>query len=146
MQIFTLGKKPEGKLEYIPREILTESVPGQLYEIHIRTQSLLGRGGPDKETIASILIKELPERFNGLIIHWIEINDEMIKVSITGSPFAWAALFLALPQILAVIGVTVLMIGVYLLWTHVPGYVVGLIVIGALLIFVGPKITDLWKR
>ncbi len=141
MQVLTLGKKPEGKLEYIPREILTESVPGQLYEIHIRTQSLLGR--PDKETIASILVKELPKRFNGLSIHWIEVNDEMIKVAITGSPFAWAALFLVLPQILAVIGVTVIMIGVFLLWTHVPGYVIGIIVIGALLLYIAPKIT--WK-
>ncbi len=141
MQIFTLGKKPEGELKYIPREILTESVPGAIYEIHIRTQSLLGRGGPDKETIATILIKELPTRFNGLKIHWIQINDEMIKVAITGSPFAWSALFLALPQILSVIGVTILMIGVYLLWAHVPGYVIGLIIVGALILYIAPKIT-----
>lgn len=132
--ILTLGKKPEGKLEYIPREILTESVPGQLYELHIRTETIT-----DKEAVAQVLIKELP-KIHGLTIQWIEISDEKIKVAITGSPFAWSALLLVIPQILSVIGVTVIMIGVFLLWAHVPGYVIGLIVVGALLLYIAPKI------
>ncbi len=129
------GTKLLGKTMYIPRKMLTESVPGQIYHIDIKT-----KGVPNPEEAIRVLRTELPKKFPGLKVHWIEVHDPYIKLQITGSPFAWALLLMFLPQILALSGIVVLLIAVYLFMVTVPTWMYALLGLGAVLIFFGPSI------
>lgn len=140
MQPLVLGEQIEGELVYIPREALSESVIGQNYEAHIRTQSLLGLGGASKENIAKIIMQELPKRVPGLKLKWIRIEDTMLKLQFEGSPFAWALFLTALPAILRLVGITVALIGIYLVWTKIPGWTLGIIFMGLSLLYLAPKL------
>jgi len=136
MSAVTLGVRAGGNFRYIPRDMLSESIPGQLYELHIQTEPCTGC----KEAVADTLLIELPARFHGLEIRWIEVEDTMIRVQLKGSPFSWPALLAALPEILALAGVVMLLAGVYMLWSYIPGWTIGLIIVGILLLWQGPKI------
>ncbi len=140
MQPLVLGKRIEGDLIYIPNKMLSESTIGQIYEVHVRTQGLLGLGGASKENIANILVKELPKRVPGLKLKWICIEDTLIKIQLVGSPFAWALFLTILPAILRLVGVAVVLIGIYLVWTRIPGWTLGIIVTGILLFYMTPKL------
>ncbi|GAI83790.1 unnamed protein product [marine sediment metagenome] len=140
MQALVLGKRIEGDLIYIPNKMLSESTIGQIYEVHVRTQGLLGLGGASKENIANIIVKELPKRVPGLKLKWILIEDTLIKIQLEGSPFAWALFLTILPAILRLVGVAVVLIGIYLVWTRIPGWTLGLIVTGILLFYMTPKL------
>lgn len=120
--------------------MLSESTIGQIYEAHVRTQSLLGLGGASKENIANIIVKELPKRVPGLKLKWICVDDTMIKLQFEGSPFAWALFLTILPSLLSIVGVAVVLIGIYLVWTKIPGWTLGLIVAGILLFYMAPKL------
>lgn len=141
MQALVLGNQIKGDLIYIPNKALSESVIGQTYEAHIRTESLLGLGGASKENIANILMQELPKRVPGLKLKWIKIEDTMIKLQFIGSPFAWSLFIAALPQILNLVGITITVIGVYLIWSKTPSYVIGLLALGLILIYFAPGIS-----
>ena len=136
-----IGKRILGKTEYIPRAMLIESVPGQIYEVEIRT-----KGVSNPEQAISTLNVELPKKFNGLKVHWIGADGSVIKMQITGSPFAWAAFMLFLPSILTVIGIAVTLIAVYLVWTLVPPWVTALLIIGTILTLFGSQMGDLIMR
>ena len=140
MQPLTLGEQTKGELIYIPRKALSESVIGQTYEAHVRTQSLLGLGGASKENIANIIIQELPKRVPGLKLNWIEVEDTMIKIQFIGSPFAWTVFLAALPSILQLVGITVSLIGIYLVWSKIPGWTLGVLLIGLSLLYLAPKL------
>ena len=140
IQPLIIGKQTEGELTYIPRETLTESVIGQTYEAHVRTQSLLGLGGASKENIANIIIRELPKRVPGLKLNWIEVGDTMIKLQFIGSPFAWSLFLAALPSILQLVGITVSLIGVYLVWSKIPSWTLGVLLLGLALLYLAPKL------
>ena len=143
MQAYTLGIRPKGKLEYIPAKMLSESAVGQLYEIHVRTQSLLGRGGTSKDDIAGILMRELPKRVPGLKVKWISIEDTMIKIVVEGSPFLWLVVLEALPAILSLVGVAVALIGIYMVWSAIPSWTLGLLIVAMVLIYLAPKLGGL---
>ena len=130
MQPLTLGEHKDGDLIYMPYKTLSESVIGQTYEAHVKTQGLLGRGGASKENIANIIIQELPKRVPGLKLNWIEVDDTMIKLQFIGSPFAWAVFLSALPSILGLVGVTVTIIGIFLIWSKIPRWMLGVLVLG----------------
>ena len=140
MQALVLGEHTEGELTYIPRKTLSETVIGQTYEAHVKTQSLLGLGGASKENIANIIIQELPKRVPGLKLNWIKIEDTMIKLQFIGSPFAWTIFLTALPAILSLVGITVSLIGIYLVWSKIPGWTLGVIVLGLSLLYLAPKL------
>lgn len=139
--VVEIGKRIVGKVEYIPRAMLIESVPGQLYEVEIRT-----KGVSDPEQAISALSHELPREFKGLKVHWIGVDGSVIKMQITGSPFAWAAFMLFLPALLTVIGIGVTLIAVYLVWTMVPPWVTAILIIGTILTLFGSQMGDLIMR
>lgn len=122
------GKKIAGRIVYMPRSILTESVPGAVYQLEMKT-----KGVPDPKKVISALITELPKRFKDLKVLWIEVRDPYIRMQIRGSPFSWAALLAALPLILLAVGVVLLLVSVYLVFAAVPSWVYGLLVVGALI-------------
>jgi len=131
------GTKTITELQYIPKDMLTDSVIGQKYELKIRTN-----GVPDPAATINLLATELPKQFFDLKVLWINVEGDTITIQISGSPFAWPALLLFLPTILAGVGVIIVLIGVYLMFSAVPGWVFALVIIGGVLIFVGPKIGE----
>lgn len=146
MQALILGEPVKGELIYIPNKMLSESVIGQIYEAHVRTQSLLGQGGASKENIANIIIQELPKRVPGLKLKWIRVEDTMIKLQFEGSPFAWLLFLTALPAILRLVGITVSLIGIYLVSTEIPGWTLGVIILGLSLFYLAPRLGAIAKE
>jgi len=131
------GKKVFGPTKYIPRAMLTESVPGAIYELHIKT-----KGVPDPQLAAKVITEKLYERFRAKVI-WISIEGSDIRLQLVGSPFAWSLLLVFLPEILLAIGIIVLLISVYLVFAHIPGWVLGLAAIGAILFVGAPTISKI---
>ena len=129
------GRKVAGRIVYMPRNVLTESVPGAVYQLEIKT-----KGVPDPKKAISTLTTELPRKFPRLKVLWIQVEDPYIRMQIQGSPFSWAALLAFLPEILMAIGIIVLFITVYLVISWVPSWVWALLLTGTLLLFVGPRI------
>jgi len=127
-----IGKKSVGKTVYIPRAVLTESVPGQRYELNISTNGI-----QDQSQVVKVLTSELPNKFKGLKIHWIRVDNNSIRMEIEGSPFVWATLLLFLPEILLTIGVVVTFIAVFLVVSAVPSWAWAIFAIGAILIIFG---------
>jgi len=148
MQPYIFGEQKPGNLLCIPCGMLetNESVPGQLYEAHIQTQPTLGLGGTDKKDIVAHLYRMLPEQVPGLKLNWVRVEDTLIKIQFTGSPFPFALLLAALPEILSLIGITVSLIGVYLIWRKIPGSVLGVIAIGASLFYLAPTLSRLMRK
>ena len=136
--VVEMGARIAGRIQHIPRAMLIESVRGQIYEVEIRT-----KGVSNPEQAISTLNVELPKKFKGLKVHWIGIDDSVIKVQLTGSPFAWAALVLFIPAILTVVGIVVTIIAVFLVWTSIPPYVTASLVVGLVLTVFGSQMGGL---
>jgi len=136
--VVEVGTRMVGITKYIPKEMLTDSVPGQIYELEIST-----KGIDNPEQVISVLQAELPRKFKGLKVRWIRIDNSTIRMQIEGSPFAWSALLMFLPSILATIGVIVTLIAVYLVWTMIPGWLTAMLILGAVLMFFGSRIGEL---
>lgn len=136
-----VGTKAIGKTKYIPRAMLTESVPGQIYELEVRTEVV-----DNPERVIDALQAELPKEFKDLKVKWIRIDGSVVKMQIVGSPFAWSLLLAFIPSILTVVGVIVTLISVFLIWTTVPGWVTGLAVLGLVLTAFGGKIGEIILR
>lgn len=136
-----VGIKAVGRTKYIPRAMLTESVPGQIYELEVRTEVI-----DNPELVIDALQSELPKEFKDLKVKWIRIDGSVVKMQIVGSPFAWSLLLAFIPSILTVVGVIVTLISVFLIWTTVPGWVTGLAVLGLVLTAFGGKIGEIILR
>jgi len=132
MMIETFGRHVKGKVVKIPTIVLTTSVPEKVYEIHIETY-----GVPSAEDAVGLLVEKLYEEFKAKVV-WAEVDNEMIKIQLIGSPFAWAALIPFIPVILGVLGISVVLVAVYAVFAAIPKWAYALIAVGVALIFVGP--------
>jgi len=131
----TLGERVGGRTLIIPPSILTESVPGQIYQVEVATE-----GVPDPSRAVGALKTELPQKFPGLKVRWVEVRDDAIRLQLEGSPFLWAAVLAFLPQILLAAGVVVTLIAVYLVLSGVPSWLFGLAAVGLVLLLLTPKL------
>jgi len=132
MRTYAVGKMVGDQTIYMPKELLTESVIGQIYELQIKTN-----GVPDPRNTASVLQKKLKEKFNASLLYF-EVDDNVITIQIEGSPFAWSLLLVFLPEILVALGIVVLFIMVYLVTSAIPSWKYGITVLALMLIFLGP--------
>lgn len=132
--IYTYGTKILKPAIQIPDEMLTESVIGSQYQLVIETD-----GVSNPEQALAIIRNRLNVLYN-IKMYYGEVVDNKITVQISGSPFAWSAVLMFLPQILAVIGVVVGVITAYLLVSSIPTWVYGLSAVAILLILILPKI------
>jgi len=130
-----VGKRVVGVTKYIPRAMLTESIPGAVYELEIRTNGIT-----DEKAVIDLLREEMPKKFKGLRVLWIRIDDSVIRMQIMGSPFAWSLVLLWLPEILQMIGVIVALIAVFLVISQIPAWAWATLLSGVFLIYAGPKI------
>jgi len=109
----------EGKRILLPKDYVmsADSVKGCIYEVVIKTDKRV-----DDITameIANRLAYELPKKFNAELLYF-ESHGNYIIMDIKGSPFAWSALLAWLPEILMLVGLTVLMISVFLVVSSNP--------------------------
>lgn len=137
----SMGRKINGKTVYMPRALLTDSVPGQQYELQIKTQSI----PTDKQrTVAELLAEKLSEKFMAKV-NYIEVGDNWVVVQLEGSPFAWVLLLAFIPQILAAVGVIVTVIAVFLIFGAAPMWQILMLLLGVGLVitssFIGKKVT-----
>ena len=114
-----LGTRVEGKRIPLPKDYLMSagSVKGHVYEIVIKTDKRVDDITAVK--VANKLAYELPKRFNAELLYF-ENFDNYIIIDVKGSPFAWSALLAWLPEILMLVGLTVLMISVFLIISSNP--------------------------
>lgn len=136
-----VGKRTLGETVYIPKQMLTESVPGVVYELLIST-----KGIKEPKKVAETLQMEIPIRFKGAEVLWIRIDGDRIRIQIKGSPFLWAIFLLWLPEILALIGIIVVLISVFLVAAAIPSWLWGFMFTGLGLILIGPTLGSLIRR
>jgi hypothetical protein len=101
-----------------------ESVPGAVYEIWVYVE-----GRIDPEKTEATLKSELYKRFKAEVFDF-RVERGAIKFKLRGSPFTWAALLAALPVILALLGLAITLIAVFLCLTTVSKLALGLLGVG----------------
>lgn len=136
MRAVTAGRRVIGRLKPLTVEdiSLKTSVQGELYEIHITTDGI-----PNPRIAVETLAYHLHNSY-GAETFWAHADGRTIKLQITGSPFAWAALIPFIPLILSGIGVLVTFIAVWQIFAGIPSWAWALLVIGLSSIFIIPSL------
>ena len=134
MITYKAGKVVGNLVTYMPKEMLSESVIGQVYELQMKTN-----GGPNPANTAAALSQGLKEKFGATLLYF-KIEDDTITMQIEGSPFAWAPVLVWLPEILVILGVMVGFIMVFLVTSSIPSWQYSVGAVALMLIFMGPKI------
>ncbi len=132
MKTYKAGKMVGDQAIYMPKDMLTESVIGQIYELRMETN-----GVPYPKGTAATLFKSLKEKFGATLLYF-DVDGNTITMQIEGSPFAWNLLLVFLPEILVGLGVAVLFLMVYLVTSAIPSWQYGLGAFALALIFLGP--------
>lgn len=133
----TLGSSYGKMFIEIPKGMLTDSVPGVIYTLLIRTEGI-----SDARSVINTLIPALEEKFNAKTTY-ISVGDRDMILQIEGSPFVWSLLIPFIPSILALIGIVVAFVSVWSVITAIPNWVYALAAIGVGLIFIGPTVGKL---
>ena len=131
-----VGKLAGTKLVQIPKEVLTDSVPGKVYHLTIET-----KGIANEEEVAKTLVTELYNKFKAQVI-WIRIENGVIDLQTIGSPFAWLALLAWLPTILAMLGIVMILVSIYSVIAAIPSWAWALMAVGVAVILFGPKVAE----
>jgi hypothetical protein len=129
-----VGKLVGTKLVEMPKEVLTDSVPGKVYHLSIET-----KGVTNEEEVAKTLTSELYNKFKAKVV-WMKIENGTIDIQLIGSPFAWLALLAWLPAILSVLGIVMVLVSVYSVISAIPGWAWALLAVGVGMMLFGPKI------
>lgn len=128
---FVTGTKAAGRLIPVNPKVQTYSEAGKLYELHMEASAPI----EDKEKLAEILTKELPEK--GLTVTYVNVGDDKVVTQAIGTGFEWAAVLAALPGMFFLVGVALAAISIFLIWNEIPGWTVGLGLVGVALLAFG---------
>ena len=141
MGVYSTGQKIPGSLQPLSQLTLSTggTEKGKFYEIHIDTD-----GMPDPSSAVNTLIEGL--RSQGVETVWASADAKSIRIQIAGSPMAWATLILLAPTILSVIGVIATVVAVYMIFTGIPSWTLGLLAVGLMFLFVVPTLIKLPNR
>lgn len=116
---YRYGRRVIGRTRIALKSVLTDSIPGKKYQLVIDTSTI-----PDvkkKETFALLKDKlETPEW--RIEILYAEVGDNRITLQIVGSPFAWALLIAFLPEILSLLGISVIAIAAFFIIESLARY------------------------
>jgi len=139
--VYSVGQKIPGSLQPLSQLALSMggTEKGKYYELHIDTD-----GMPDPRKAVETLIAGLRAQGHGTV--WASADAKRINIQIAGSPMAWALLIPLIPTILSVVGVVVTLIAVYMIFTGIPGWALGLLAIGLLFLTVVPTLIKLPER
>jgi hypothetical protein len=134
----------EVKLQQIPINMLgVHSIPHAKYALKTSAQSVI----PTSEyaNIKTLVMAQIPQQVQGCIVTDVLVSQNEIQVNVTGSPFTWSALLLALPQILLIGGIAIGLVAVYFIVGSVPLWAYGLGAISMFLLFVLPKLQPQYR-
>jgi len=133
--VYSVGRKMFGSLQPLSQLTLSTggTEKGEFYEIHISTDGI-----PDPSSAVNTLIAGL--RNQGVETVWASADAKNIKIQIAGSPIAWATLVLLLPTILSVIGVIATVTAVYMIFSGIPSWALGVLAVGLMFLFVVPAL------
>jgi len=123
-------------LTQIPSEMLSESVVGKFYHLHIETT---GISTEYEAKVATMLTEQLYQKFHADVV-WIKIDNGVIDVQLQGSPFVWALLISFLPVILSGLAIVIVLTSVWGIVSNIPSWAWALLAVGGVLIFVGPSL------
>jgi len=139
--VYSVGQKMFGSLQTLSQLTLSTggTEKGKFYEIHIDTDGI-----PDPSSAVNTLINGL--RNQGVETVWASADANRIKIQIAGSPMAWAALIPLMPTILSVIGVIATITAVYMIFTGIPSWTLGLLAVGLMFLFIVPTLIKLPNR
>lgn len=129
-----LGKRSKIGLE-IPSIMLTESVPGKMYALHIKVSGQ----ATDEIELAKSLITGLYSKFKAKITYMAILSDH-IEIQLEGSPFAWTAVAVYLPSILTVFGLVMIGIAIFTVFASIPSWAWGLLLVGTVIIVATPSV------
>ena len=139
----SFGTRVSGVLVPLRQQTLTlgTSVPGQIYELVLETGGI-----PDPEATANTLIREIPNFDPKSRVLWVESYNQTIRLQITGSPFVWTALLVALPGILGLLGIALTLVSIYNVIGSVPSWAWALLATSVGLIFLSPWLRRAFAR
>jgi len=139
--VYSVGRRMPGSLMPISQSELSvgETVKGNFYELHIDTDGI-----PDPNSAVNALMVGL--RNQGVEAVWASADAKKIRIQIAGSPTSWPIILSLLPQILSLMGISVILISVYFVFAVIPGWVWGLLAIGIMFLTIVPAILVPKKR
>ena len=129
-QYLTLSKQP-----------LTQATftPGQYYQVDIDVEEPI----INPAEVANFILNKIAEEHPEIQVTWIQASSSGVQVQFTTTPMktlSASTLIAWLPGILALLGLTVLLITVFDLMSRIPSYIWGLLIIGGILVLWGPQI------
>lgn len=133
--MLVLGEKINRIGLAIPRVMLTESVPGKVYDLQIQIQ---GKATNEVE-LAKTLMAGLYSKFKAKVVY-MAISDNTVEIQFEGSPFAWSAVIAYLPSIFTIFGIILIGISVYTVFASIPSWAWGLLAIGTIMLLVSPAV------
>ena len=135
VRAYSVGRRIPGSLSPLSQTTLSlgGTVKGKFYELHINTD-----GMPNPRNAVDALVNGLSAR--GVETVWASADGESIQIQIAGSPLAWVAIIPFIPTILSVVGVVVTLVAVYMIFTGIPGWALGLLAVGLLFLTVVPTL------
>lgn len=128
--VLTLGEPVGQYMIEVPKDMLTDSIPGKHYHLHVETEGII-----DEQRVAEALVNGLDE--DGATVKYVRIDSHNIDIQLEGSPFAWAAILLWLPQILQGLGIIVTLFTVFAIVSSIPSWAWATLGVGVVLLIFG---------
>ena len=113
--------------------------PGQPYQADIEVKEAI----INPAEVADFILNKIAEEHPEIQVTGIQASSSGVQVQFTTTPLktlSASTLIAWLPGILALLGLTVVLITVFDLMSRIPSYIWGLLIIGGILVLWGPQI------
>ncbi|MEM2163709.1 MAG: hypothetical protein QW521_02230 [Desulfurococcaceae archaeon] len=135
------GRPVQAKRIHIPIHRLKVASKGGIYDIVIDVEEIDAEKGREAlEKLMDSLWRE-----HGIRTIYARAEPRVIMLEVMGSPFLWPIILLLIPQILSLIGITVLGITVYQVISSIPSWLIALMTIGVGLIIISPIVAGILR-
>jgi hypothetical protein len=131
------GFEVKGAKIPIPFSMLDKTIPGLTYEILIKTDK------PAPPNTVDAILTTFKQKLPQVKIKYVAVQDNQVTIQLEGSPIEWSLIIGLLPLIFAALGIIILLIAVFGIFASIPSWAWALLVVGALLFFLAPRITAL---
>lgn len=140
-----LGTRAFGVVKGLPEETLFE--PKNIYEIDIQADGIT-----DPQAVADYLLREVEKQYPQIQVTWIQVGQRRINfqfkilsaetLGYQPASLSVAAILPWLSSIFGLIGITIILISILLIYQAVPWYVWGGLIIGGIFVLFGPQIAQ----
>jgi len=141
-----LGIKAFGAVKGLTEETVFK--PDNIYEVDMQAEGIT-----DYRAVADYLLREIEKQYPQIQVTWIKVccqkrirfQFKILSAEALGyeaPSLSVVAIIPWLSSIFSLIGITILLISIFLIYQAVPWYVWGLIIVGGGLIIFGPSISQ----